>query len=142
MTDVPALFVDWSATEGLLRQAIDAGGGVNGGSAGVGVQSCVLMQPDGSLLCVAGPLTSARLLSALGSTVYAAYAEGGDSAWGEKRLDCVSLHCEKGVVAVAQLSRFLLCMQADHSVQVGQLMHAMNTLLHHLQPLAGVYPQG
>jgi hypothetical protein len=141
MSDVPALFVDWSAVEGLLRQAID-GGGLAGGSAGVGVQSCVLMQADGSLLCVAGPLASARLLSALGSTVYAAYAEGGDNAWGEKGLDCVSLHCEKGVVAVAQLSRFLLCLQADHSVQVGQLMQAMQTLLQQMEPLKGVYPQG
>ena len=140
MSDIPAAFVDWSATEGLLRQVVD-GGDLAGGSGGVGVQCCVLMQPDGSLLCVAGALTSARLLSALGSTVYAAYAEGGADAWGETDCEMVSLHCEKGLVAVARLSRFLLCMQADQSVQVGQLMHAMRTLLTHLQPLEQVYPQ-
>ena len=139
MTDVPAAFVDWSATEGLLQQVVD-GGDVTNSSGGVGVECCVLMQPDGSLLCVAGALSSARLLSALGSTVYAAYAEGGANAWGETDCEMVSLHCEKGVVAVARLSRFLLCMQADQSVQMGQLMHAMRTLIAQLQPLEQVYP--
>lgn len=143
MSDVPAAFVDWSATEAVLRQVIDGGAG-SVGSAGVGVQSCVLMQPDGSLLCVAGSMAAARLLSALGSTVYSAYAEGGGGAeaWGEKSLDLVSLHCEKGVVAVARLSRFLLCLQADHSVQLGQLMHTLNALRTHLHTLAEVYPHG
>ena len=130
---LPALFVDWTATEAVLRQAVDDGG------AGVGVQCCALMQADGSLLCVAGALSSARLLSALAATVYASY-NSAEAFGGGGELQQLHIHCDAGAVAVARLSRFLLAVQADHATQPGQLKHVVHALCDHLAPLRSVYP--
>ena len=114
----PRLFVDWSVCERLLSTTLTGG-----------VRVCCLLSVDGSVLCVAGELHCAKLLSALLSSVYASYSEAAADEWlqaaaaaeeaVEGGLRTLTAVCDDGLVSVARVGRFLVALQSDASY-VGQ----------------------
>ena len=122
----PLLFVDWSACERVLSGALDGGG----------VRVCCLLSLDGSVLCVAGELHAAKLLSALLAAVYAQYSDATSEQWREQHaaddsaatnpspaspLRALLVGCDEGLVSVARVGRFLVAVQSDDCSATGQI---------------------
>ena len=80
------------------------------------------------------------LESAIPVTEQCAYGVGGEESWGETHVEGVTLFCDKGLVTIRPIGRFILVLQADLTVDSGQLMHLTHAVMQHLQPLVNVFP--
>ena len=145
VSSVPRLFVDWSACERVLCSTLTGG-----------VRVCCLLSVDGSVLCVAGELHAAKLLSALLASVYANYSEAAGDEWQQLQqttdpattntaqqseeaatstaadtasdgLTNLIVVCDDGVVSVARVGRFLVALQSDAGSAMGQVAHKVST---------------
>ena len=104
-----------------------------------GVRVCCLLSLDGSVLCVAGELHAAKLLSALLSSVYQSYSDAGSEEWpsaddvhssptAATTTTGLTAVCDDGAVSVARVGRFLVAIQSDgSSVMMGQVAHKVST---------------
>jgi predicted regulator of Ras-like GTPase activity (Roadblock/LC7/MglB family) len=80
-----------------------------------------------------------KILGALVANIWKGAEQGGQSCLQAQSLGLMLVECERGVVAVSRVGRFLLAIYATAAVQRGMLKQKMNDLLAQLQPLQRVY---
>jgi len=123
-SDPPQAFVDWSRAEAVLAQA-----NTNG------VRCSLLMRLDGALYSVAGDTSLEKIIGALVANIWKSYDSGARKAFGADKLYFMIVDCEDGKLAVSKISKFLLCMYADKTVELGLLKTKITVLTDHLQSL-------
>mmetsp|Transcript_22104 Transcript_22104/g.31278 ORF Transcript_22104/g.31278 Transcript_22104/m.31278 type:complete len:117 (+) Transcript_22104:60-410(+) len=105
-----------------------------------GVLSTLLLQKDGALLSVTGENKAEDMIGALVTNLWKAYSEGPATCLGADQLYFSIVACEEGTLAVAEISRFLLCMYGDGNVSPGMLKIKMDAMLGALKNLKDVFP--
>jgi predicted regulator of Ras-like GTPase activity (Roadblock/LC7/MglB family) len=100
----------------------------------------------GSSAAAASPASSSsppqvlpKILGALVANIWKGAESGGQACLQSQALGVMLVECERGVVAVSRLARFLLCIYATNDIPRGALRQKMNDLLTQLQPLHRVY---
>jgi len=124
----PQLFVNWATMTKVLEQANTDG-----------VKCTIFMKLDGALLCVAGDSSIEKIIGALVANIWKSYDTGAKKAFDADNLYFMIIDCEEGKLAVARISKFLLCTYADKNVQLGLLKTKITALVEHLKPLKKVY---
>jgi predicted regulator of Ras-like GTPase activity (Roadblock/LC7/MglB family) len=85
------------------------------------------------------PQVLPKILGALVANIWKGAESGGQACLQSQALGVMLVECERGVVAVSRLARFLLCIYATNDIPRGALRQKMNDLLTQLQPLHRVY---
>eukprot|EP00823_Brevimastigomonas_motovehiculus_P007353 TRINITY_DN6389_c0_g1_i1.p1 TRINITY_DN6389_c0_g1~~TRINITY_DN6389_c0_g1_i1.p1 ORF type:complete len:161 (+),score=31.24 TRINITY_DN6389_c0_g1_i1:139-621(+) len=106
------------------------------------IKSAILMLMDGSLLSVAGDVHIEKIIGALVANIWKENSASAQKAFGAGEPSLMLISCEDGKLAVTRISRFLLCLYADKSVEIGILKSKLATLSSYLdKPLRQVWKE-
>eukprot|EP01102_Stenamoeba_stenopodia_P002489 TRINITY_DN12333_c0_g1_i1.p1 TRINITY_DN12333_c0_g1~~TRINITY_DN12333_c0_g1_i1.p1 ORF type:complete len:118 (-),score=28.15 TRINITY_DN12333_c0_g1_i1:79-432(-) len=92
-----------------------------------GIKNTLLFNFEGSLLASAGEDSrGSQVVAAIVANIWKAYEKGGE-------LDTLIFECEQGRVLVLQVSKLLLCLYGDTTVELGMLRAKANVLKGYLK---------
>jgi len=89
----------------------------------------MLLKSDGSLLaaaCAPQEDNSAKIVAAIVANIWSTFEKGGE-------LEYQIIDCEEGRLVVTKVSKLLLCIYGDTTVQVGMLKAKAQTLRNYLE---------
>eukprot|EP01135_Chromosphaera_perkinsii_P005015 Nk52_evm13s310 gene=Nk52_evmTU13s310 len=96
---------------------------------------CRILNFEGSVLAYAGQLDKeGKVAAAIASNVWQMYEEGGKTALGDDDLEYIIIECENGRICITKVSKLLLCMYSDRSVECGMLKAKAEKLVSYLEP--------
>eukprot|EP01104_Vermistella_antarctica_P001510 TRINITY_DN11569_c0_g1_i1.p1 TRINITY_DN11569_c0_g1~~TRINITY_DN11569_c0_g1_i1.p1 ORF type:complete len:125 (+),score=24.12 TRINITY_DN11569_c0_g1_i1:26-376(+) len=97
-----------------------------------GVSSTLILNAEGSLLAASGDTSSSQVIAAIVANIWHSFEKSGN-------LDVMLLDYEGHKMAVAEVSKLLLCVYGDASIEFGVLKAKTDTLRNYLrEPLSQV----
>jgi len=100
-----------------------------------GVKCSMLFKSDGSLLataCAPQEDSIAKIVAAIVANIWSSFEKGGE-------LEYQLIECEEGKLIITRVSKLLLCIYGDRTVEFGMLKAKAHTLRSYLEgPLAQI----